>query len=128
MNIVKRLGCLVAGLVVLAGGVGSAKAETPPAQQMYPQIVRLSYVEGDVRMSRGQAGEKASHDEWEKAAVDVPIYDGFTLVTGAGGRAEVELEDASHVYLDENSVLSFPVLNANASSRHTELDLVSGIR
>jgi hypothetical protein len=121
-----RLGCLVVGSVVWMGGVVKSQAETPPPQ-MYPQIVRLSYVEGDVRLARGLAGEKATRDEWEKVAVDVPIYSGFTLVTGAGGRVEIEFEDASHVYLNENSVLSFPVLNANASSRHTELDLVSGV-
>jgi FecR protein len=105
--------------------VGRAQAETPPT--MYPQIVRLSYVEGDVRLTRGPAGEKATGDEWAKAEVDVPIYSGFTLVTGAGGRAEIEFEDASHVYLDENSVLSFTDLSANATSRHTEMALVSGV-
>jgi hypothetical protein len=125
------MGCVVWGWMVLAGGAVKGQAETPPAKQIYPQIVRLNYVEGEVRLSRGQAGEKASGDEWEKAVVDVPIYDGFTLVTGAGGRAEIEFEDASHVYLDENSVLNFAVLNfsvlnANASIRHTGLDLVSG--
>jgi hypothetical protein len=129
MKIVNMKWQALLGLVVTVwmGGVVNGRAETPPALQMYPQIVRLSYVEGDVRLSRGQAGEKATHEEWEKAAVDVPIYSGFTLVTGAGGRAEIELEDASRVYLDENSVLSFPELSANVTTRHTGLDLVSGV-
>jgi len=113
--------------LLLVGCVGIAKAQTSSTQQMYPQIVRLSYVSGDVRLERGAAAEKATGAEWEKAAVDVPIYSGFTLVTGSAGRAEVEFEDASHVYLDENSVLSFGDLSANASSRITELNLVSGV-
>src|ERR1700734_2985433 len=117
------IGSVALGLLLV--GVGKAKAETPPT--MYPQIVRLSYVEGDVRLTRGPAGEKATGDEWTKAEVDVPIYSGFTLVTGAGGRAEIEFEDASHVYLGENSVRGFGDLSANAVLRRSELNLVSGV-
>jgi hypothetical protein len=119
------IGSVASGLLLGLVGVGRAKAETPSAT--YPQIVRLSYVEGDVRLARGPAGEKATGDEWTKAEGDVPIYSGFTLVTGAGGRAEVEFEDASHVYLGENSVLSFGDLNANSVLRRTVLNLVSGV-
>jgi hypothetical protein len=118
------LGLVVSGWM---GGMGRGQAETPPANQMYPEIVRLSYVQGDVRLARGQAGKKATGDAWEKAAVDVPIYSGFSLVTGADGRAEIEFEDASRVYLGENSVLSFIDLSANANLRRTELALVSGV-
>jgi len=127
MKIAKWLGCVGTGLLVLVGGAGSGRAQTPPLQPMLPQIVRVSYVQGDVRLSRGTAGEKATGDEWEKAAVDVPLYSGFTLVTGAGGRAEIEFEDASHVYLDENSVLNFTDLSAIDGRYHTELSLVSGV-
>ena len=74
------LGWIASGLLLGIVGLGKGQAETPPAT--YPQIVRLSYVEGDVRLARGTAGEKATGDEWAKTAVDVPIYSGFTLVTG----------------------------------------------
>ena len=69
---------------------------TPPAT--YPQIVRLSLVQGDVRISRGKDAEHATGAVWEKAAANLPLEDGFNLVTGQG-RAEIELEDASTVYL-----------------------------
>jgi hypothetical protein len=36
---------------------------------------------------------------------DLPIEVGFSLVTGSG-RAEIEFEDASTLYLGENSVLT----------------------
>jgi len=128
MKIVKwqaLLGCVVSGLMVWMGGMARGQKQTPP--QTYPQIVRLSYVEGDVRLARGPAGEKATGDEWEKAAADVPVYDGFTLATGADGRAEIEFEDTSHVYLGENSVLSFTDISATGGVPHTELALVSGV-
>src|ERR1700679_1264479 len=73
---------------------------TPP--QTYDQIVRLSLVEGDVRISRGKEGEHPPGGAWGQAAVNIPIETGFNLVTGKG-RAEIELEDASTIYLGEDS-------------------------
>ena len=67
----------------------NAAPESPP--QTYDQIVRLSLVEGDVRLSRGKEGEKATGAEWEQPATGTPVTTGFSLVTGKG-RAEIELE------------------------------------
>ena len=58
----------------------------------YAQIVRVSYVEGDVRVQRGVANEKASGGSWEQAVANLPVETGFSLVTGAG-RAEIEFEE-----------------------------------
>jgi len=91
----------------------------------YDQIVRLSLVEGDVRVSRGKEGEHATGGAWGQAAVNLPIESGFSLVTGKG-RAEIELEDASTIYLDENSVLTFNELTATGGVPRTDLTLVSG--
>jgi len=102
-----------------------AEGKKAPEPQTFPQIVRLSFVEGDVRLSRGEEGKKATGAEWEKAAVDVPLAEGFNLVTGEG-RAVVEFEDASTVYLAPNSVLTFEVLSAVDGVPHTLLNLLSG--
>jgi hypothetical protein len=91
----------------------------------YAQIVRVSYVEGDVRIQRGEPNGKASLGTWEKAVADLPLETGFSLVTGAG-RAEVEFENASTLYLGENSVLTFNDLHATAGVPSTELALLSG--
>jgi hypothetical protein len=91
----------------------------------YPQIVRISYVEGDVRIARGAESEKASGATWEKATADLPLESGYNLVTG-DGRAEIELEDASTFYLGENSVLSFNDLHTTDGVPHTEIALLSG--
>ena len=91
----------------------------------YGQVVRVSYVEGDVRVSRGKENEKIGGAEWEKAVADLPLETGFSLVTGAG-RAEIEFEDASTIYLGENSVLSFNDLSTTAGVPYTDLALLSG--
>jgi len=101
----------------------------PPAT--YPQIVRLSYAEGDVRISRGKLADKEHEKEggqttgWEQATANIPIESGYNLVTGKG-RAEIEFEDASTVYLAENSVLSFSQITATGGVPYTEIALLAG--
>ena len=91
----------------------------------YAQIVRVSYVEGDVRIARGEQNEKPAGEAWEEAVTDLPLETGFSLVTGKG-RAEIELEDASTLYLGENSVLSFNDLHTTSGVPYTEVALLSG--
>jgi uncharacterized membrane protein YgcG len=95
------------------------------ADLTFPEIVRLSYVEGDVRIARGKENEKTTGATWEKAVADLPLDTGYSLVTGAG-RAEIELEDASTLYLAPNSVLSFTDLHTTNGVPSTELALLSG--
>lgn len=91
----------------------------------YAQVVRLSYVEGDVRVTRGAQNEKPAGPTWERAVADVPLETGFSVVTGEG-RAVIEFEDASTVYLGENSVLTFNDLHTQSGIPHTEMALLTG--
>jgi hypothetical protein len=91
----------------------------------YAQIVRLSYVEGDVRIARGEQNEKVTGATWEKAVSDLPLETGFSLATGAG-RAEIELEDASTLYLGENSVLTFNDLHTTGGVPYSQVALLTG--
>jgi hypothetical protein len=91
----------------------------------YAQIVRISYVEGDVRIARGEQNEKPAGEPWEQAVADLPLETGFSLVTG-NGRAEIELEDASTIYLGENSVLTFNDLHTTSGIPYTGVGLLSG--
>jgi hypothetical protein len=108
--------------------IAPARSQTPiqqPSNTTYPQIVRIRYVEGDVRIARGKQNEKTTGAAWEEAAVNLPLESGFTLATGAG-RAEVELEDSSTLYLAENSVLTLNDLYTADGVPHTELGLLTG--
>ncbi|HKN21279.1 MAG TPA: FecR domain-containing protein [Terracidiphilus sp.] len=97
----------------------------PPSIATYPQIVRIRSLEGDVRVTRGKEGEKASGATWEKAIAGLPLATGFSLVTGVG-RAEIEFEDASTVYLAENSALAFNDIRTTAGIPFTSISLLSG--
>jgi FecR protein len=91
----------------------------------YPQIVRLRYVDGDVRISRVDEKGKPAGATWETAVADLPLETGFSLVTGTG-RAEIEFEDASTVYLAENSVLTFNDLHTTSGVPYTDVALLTG--
>jgi FecR protein len=108
-----------------SGQAASSKPQSSLSAQTYPQVVRLSYVEGDVRITRGKAGKEASGSEWEAAVAGLPIETGFNLVTGQG-RAEIEFEDASTVYLAENSALAFNDLHTTNEVPYTNLALLTG--
>jgi hypothetical protein len=95
------------------------------SNQTYAQIVRISYVEGDVRIQRGAAGPRSDESTWEKAVADLPLETGFSLATGEG-RAEIEFENASTIYLAENSVLTFNDLHTTVGIPYTELGLLTG--
>jgi FecR protein len=91
----------------------------------YAQIARISYAEGDVRIARGTENEKETGATWEKAVSDTPLETGFSLATGEG-RAEIELEDASTVYLGPNSVLALNDLHTTSGAPYTEMALLTG--
>src|ERR1700760_4080269 len=97
----------------------SAQVE-PYSAATYPQIVRISYAEGDVRVSRGTRGAT-----WETAVTGLPLETGFNLVTGKG-RAEIEFEDTSTLYLGDNSALALNDLHTTAGIPSTELALLAG--
>jgi hypothetical protein len=94
--------------------------------QTYPQIVRISYLEGDVRIARSSENEKSKNPAWETAVMNLPLHEGDSIVTGKDGRAEIEFEDASTMYLAENSVLNCIDMHTTGGVPHTELALVSG--
>ena len=115
---------VLASIVGLVSPQAFAKSE-PDLAQTVPQIVRITYLEGDVRVSRGREGGAPKNVDWEKAVADLPLQAGFTLATD-NGRAAIELEDSSTLYLAPNSVLIFNALDSTADVPHTELALLSG--
>src|SRR5664279_5915656 len=77
----KKFGLAVMAAMLLA--VVSAQATS------HVRIVRLSYEDGNVQMSRG-TGQRL-----ERAILNSPIVEGSSVVTGSDGLAEVEFENNS---------------------------------
>jgi len=102
-------------------------ARTPAAKSptIYPQIVRVKYLQGDVRFNPGNNKKPDLSKPWQKATANLPVEQGFALATGKG-RAEVEFEDGSVAYLAGHSVILFQLLTSSGGVPATQLELLSG--
>jgi hypothetical protein len=107
------------GLLLLPVATIHAKTTT------YPEIVRLSYVQGDVRFSRGDRKGPDLSTPWEQAGANLPILENYSIATG-NGRAEIEFEYGTTLYLAENSLLLFPMLTVTDGVQATRMELVTG--
>ena len=113
-------------LLVLCGAVSLAKPiPTNATERGQPQIVRVSYVQGEVKLSTGRRGSPDLGKDWIAAGVSLPIEEGATLAT-EDGRAEVEFENGSVAYLAEHSVLQFEELTSDSQRTRTEIRLMTG--
>jgi hypothetical protein len=113
----------ILGVAISAAATARAKDNRFSPQ---PEIVRLSYVQGDVRFSRGDSTGPDLTKPWEQAVTNLPLLTGYSVATG-NGRAEIELEYGTTVYLAENSVLLFDALSTNSAGEPTtSVELVTG--
>ena len=86
------------------------------------RIVRLSYIDGDVRINRNVG------DGFEEAILNMPVVQGTRLYTGNDGRVEVEFENGSTVRLSGPSDLLFRQLTLRSSGdKVSMLDLREGL-
>ncbi|MGD0957055.1 MAG: FecR family protein [Candidatus Acidiferrales bacterium] len=113
---------LVISTSFFASTIAARAADAPKSE---PQLVRVSYVEGDVCFNRGDGKRPDLQKPWELASVNLPIEQGYALSTGVG-RAEVELESGSMVYVAPNSVLLFNEVSSTDGRLETRLELVTG--
>jgi len=99
----------------------------PAADYSHARIVRLSQVQGEVKVARTDSSEGSSGQNlnWEEAVVNLPIREGYVLATG-NGRAVIEFEHGAMAYLADNSVLQFTGLSLSDGARLTELTLTQG--
>jgi len=111
--------------ILLAGALPSSARGGQAESNWEPEIVRLSYVQGDVRLSRGGKKGADLNSAWEVAKTNEPIQEGFSIATGAG-RAMIEFENGTTLYLADNSVLEFNELQDNFGVPITDLEMVTG--
>jgi hypothetical protein len=118
---------LVPSLLVILLGALFAGAQPAAADLSHARIIRLSLVQGDVRISREAHGDPLadSSTAWETAELNLPIRQGYVLATDKG-RAEVEFENGAMAFLKENTVLEFYDLSLNDGARTTRLVLRQG--
>src|SRR5215813_4437206 len=111
--------------LLLALGVNAASTL---ADVSHARIVRLSVVEGDVRVARDVHGQDPLADSslvWDRGELNLPIRQGYVVATDRG-RAEVEFENGAMAFLGDNTVLEFYDLSLQDGALSTRLVLRQG--
>ncbi|MGH9729849.1 MAG: DUF6600 domain-containing protein [Candidatus Acidiferrales bacterium] len=85
--------------------------------QVQPAVGRLSMIQGDVSVQRGDSGD------WVAATLNTPLEAGDRVSTGNGGRAEVQLDYANVIRLDENSTIKITDLTGS----HIQVQVGEGL-
>ena len=109
--------------------LGLTAWSAPPsfADSSHARVIRVSYVQGDVRFLRESTGDPLadSNAAWEKAALNLPIRQGSVLSTDEG-RAEVEFENGTVAFMKEHTALEFYDLTLRDGVHTTRLILRQG--
>src|SRR5271170_4178734 len=66
--------------------------------QLGPGVARVSFIGGDVSVQRGDSGD------WNAATLNTPVVAGDRVSTGVKSRAEIQLDYANILRLNQNSV------------------------
>ena len=80
-------------------------------------VGRVSMIHGEVSTQRGDSGD------WSAAVLNQPVVNGDKVSTGAGGRAEVQLDFANILRLGSNAQASI----ANFTHEHIQIQLGQGL-
>jgi hypothetical protein len=80
-------------------------------------VGRISMVHGDVSTQRGDSGT------WSAAIVNQPVVNGDKVSTGAGGRAEVQLDYANILRLASNAQANI----ANFTQKYIQIQVGQGL-
>jgi hypothetical protein len=107
---------LIAGLVLLIANVTSAQSAVEPAQSD-AGVARVSFIHGDVSTQRGDSGD------WATAALNAPIVAGDRVSAGDKSRAELQLDYANILRIDERTQANI----TNLSKTQIQVQLASGV-
>ena len=89
----------------------------PQAQQPQTTVARISVIHGNVTTMRGDAGQ------WVAATVNTPLVPGDTVATADQSRAEVQLDFANIMRLDQRTEAKIADLEQNK----IQIQLASGL-
>jgi len=123
LRIAAGLGALALALVfeVSLSAAQSAEPAGGASNGQPSRAIRLSYVDGQVRLSQG--GQVLA----DQAVVNTPLFEGMQLATGDSGKAEIQFEDGSVVRIPPDSSLTLTVLKGSGTSADAELTLNNGL-
>jgi hypothetical protein len=94
---------------VLFAVLSSAQVDIPPG------VARISLIQGDVSVQRGDAGD------WAAAALNQPLVGGDRISTGDGSKAELQLDHSNILRLGNNAHAKIATLERTQIER-TQID------
>lgn len=104
---------LAAAGIVMSGFAWAQQQEEGEAER---GVARMSVINGDVSVRRGDSGE------WVAAAVNAPLVAFDSVLTGAGSRAEVQFDYANFLRMSSDSEVRLGEL----ASRRYQVQLARG--
>ena len=81
--------------------------QIPNQAQNGPGVARVSFIRGDVTMQRGDSGD------FSAVSLNTPLMAGDKVATGDGSRAELQLDYANVLRLDQHSQANIATLDNN---------------
>jgi FecR protein len=109
-------------ILLVAVSVACFSVAIPCLADSQARIVRLSDVQGDVQIDRGQG------QGYEKAFLNLPVTQGTAVRTGDTGKAELEFEDGSTLRMTPNSSIEVPALALRDSgAKASAVQLQAGV-
>jgi hypothetical protein len=105
------------------GQAGQAPDQNAPADdtdqnpQTQPTVGHISFIHGNVSIQRGDSGD------WLAATLNTPLEAGDRVSTGDDSRAEVQLDYANIVRLDQNSSIKL----ANLTKSQIQVQVSEGL-
>jgi FecR protein len=122
-NLIRKSGLLLSMICMLVFSLAplahAQDADDEDGHDSHARIVRISYVEGEVRLDNGHG--------YENVTMNVPVTEHNWLQTSSDGWVEVQLEDGSMVRLAPDTVIAFTELGRSSSGGTiTTVDLDQG--
>ena len=115
--------CLVVSL--LSVPVVAQENTNEAMDEIAPEMAWVSYAQGAAKFSPGKNGAEKLGKDWIEANRGQVMEEGYTLATEEG-KAEIEFEDGSVVFLAEHSVLGFDRLWTLGERMETGLTVLTG--
>ncbi len=97
-------------LLLCAGNVFGAVTIDDYTPEVTARVVRISFIRGDVQIRRAASEDPSEKQEWERAALNLPIVEGDEISTGKETVVEIQLDSSKHIRLWENAYLKFTTL------------------
>ena len=108
--------CLIGTLLVLLLGLLAVPVRVLAQDEPAPGVARVSLIHGDVSTMRGDSGD------WAATTVNAPLVQGDKVTAGERSRAEIQLDYANILRLDQRSEVKI----AELSRTHIQIQVAQG--